>query len=180
MVLLLSSIALLMPIPVLWKHAKRQLLCMVGKCKAKHVSPLHVTNYSLNLKLSSTTQEVERPVEAETHQAAPVASASLWSFNCRCHSNRSYWTLTDFSFSPMSRGHFKSALMLGVCLPTQNPLVTCAFLRSHYWMNSETRLAVNGQFGYTAMRLELLRVMYCLSTCQLYKGGSRLCKCVCK
>ena len=64
--------------------------------------------------------------------------------------------------------------------PGYKLLVTAAFLWGHYWMNTETRLAVNGQFGYTAVRLELLRVMYRLSTCQLYKGGSRLCKCVCK
>lgn len=64
--------------------------------------------------------------------------------------------------------------------PGNNPLVTGALLKGHYWMHSETRLVVNGQFGYTATRLELLGVMYRLSTCQRYKGGSRLCKCVCK
>lgn len=142
----------------------------------------------LVLLISDAAQEKETLTEAGTCLTALLVSAGLeseWNSTEDLGVSTSYWTLTGFSF-PLN----EPGLILNIsrCLTSDSwpacPVTSTrywgAFLRGHYWMNTETRLEVNGQFGYTAVRLELLRVMYRLSTCQLYKGGSRLCKCVCK
>lgn len=124
----------------------------------------------------------------------PLREACYWFLMQRRIKSRSaaalpcVWNPTKISMSQQAADrlffpHVKSLPMLSVRLPAGRRTYKRSlrgFLGGHYWMNTETRPAVNGQFGYTAVRLELLGVMYRLSTCQLYKGGSRLCKCVCK
>lgn len=164
-----------------YQHVCSQSLELI-RLTSGYIISFYVLNYWVLIKLGSTlyffflqpmlicdaAQGAEEPEEA----GSVLARSSLASLPYEP------WQIA--LFHQWTRAALKVPWSSPSVCPGNNPLVTGALLKGHYWMNSETRFAVNGQFGYTAMRLELLGVMYRLSTCQLYKGGSRLCKCVCK